>query len=109
MGTQFSEVYNAFLSKITDDMYMELTPQDTIADLQNLLIGAIPGFEFPRQSLSYSIAQETVMAYEVKENDFVISENENIRVIDKSAFSADLTYEEINILAILMMREWLQR
>jgi hypothetical protein len=27
--TPFSEVYNNFLSKITDDMYMELTPEDT--------------------------------------------------------------------------------
>jgi hypothetical protein len=33
MGTKFSEVYNAFLGKITDDMYMELTPQDTLTDL----------------------------------------------------------------------------
>ena len=27
--TPFSVVYDSFLSKITDDMYMELTPQDT--------------------------------------------------------------------------------
>jgi hypothetical protein len=33
MGTRFSEVYNRFLGKITDDMYMELTPLDTIRDL----------------------------------------------------------------------------
>lgn len=33
MGTLFASVYNAFLGKITDDMYMELTPQDTIRDL----------------------------------------------------------------------------
>ena len=25
-GTQFSAVYNRFLAKITDDMYVELTP-----------------------------------------------------------------------------------
>ena len=25
-GTQFSTIYNRFLEKITDDMYMELTP-----------------------------------------------------------------------------------
>ena len=48
MGTLFSSVYNVFLGKITDDMYMELTPQDTVADLQNLLINAISGFEFPK-------------------------------------------------------------
>nr|DAI51155.1 MAG TPA: hypothetical protein [Caudoviricetes sp.] len=46
--TDFSKVYNRFLGKITDDMYLELTPQDTLRDLQNLIIEAIPGFEFPR-------------------------------------------------------------
>ena len=29
MGTPFTDVYNRFLGKITDDMYVELTPQDT--------------------------------------------------------------------------------
>jgi hypothetical protein len=51
MGTLFTDIYNRFLGKITDDMYVELTPQDTIRDLRNLLINAIPGFEFPRQNL----------------------------------------------------------
>ena len=45
-GTLFSAVYNRFLGKITDDMYIELTPEDTIKDLQNILIDAIPfGFD----------------------------------------------------------------
>ena len=34
--TQFTTVYNRFLGKITDDMYLELTPEDTVRDLQNL-------------------------------------------------------------------------
>lgn len=34
MGTQFSAVYNHLLNnKITEDMYLELTPQDTLKDL----------------------------------------------------------------------------
>ena len=37
MGTPFTAVYNRFLGKITDDMYLELTPEDTIKDLRNLL------------------------------------------------------------------------
>ena len=53
--TLFASVYNRFLGKITDDMYMELTPKDTFKDLQNLLIDAIPGFEFPKKSLDYDI------------------------------------------------------
>jgi hypothetical protein len=48
MSTPFTSVYDRFFSKITDDMYLELTPEDTIKDLRNLLINAIPGFEFPR-------------------------------------------------------------
>jgi len=33
MATLFGSVYNRFLGKITDDLYMELTPEDTIKDL----------------------------------------------------------------------------
>ena len=51
--TPFSVVYDSFLSKITDDMYMELTPEDTEGILEELLISALPDFEFPRQSLDY--------------------------------------------------------
>ena len=87
---------------------MELTPQDTITDLQNLLKDAIPGFEFPRQELSYNISIEKINSNENTENYFVISEEDNILTVDKSAFNADLSYEEINILALLMMRGWLQ-
>ena len=92
MGTPFSEVYNRFLGKITDDMYMELTPQDTLRDMRNLLIDAIPGFEFPRVDLY----------------DYIIVDTENA-LEDLSCFVAELTSEEINILAILMMIGWTQR
>ena len=51
MGTKFATVYNRFLGQVTDDLYLELTPEDTIKDLQNLLVDAIPGFEFPRINL----------------------------------------------------------
>ena len=40
--TQFSTVYNRFLGKITDDMYMELTPEDTVKDL--ILTGSYEAF-----------------------------------------------------------------
>lgn len=93
MGTPFTQVYNRFLGKITDDMYMELTPEDTIRDLRNLLLDAIPGFEFPRQNLlDYTLDNITENALE-----------------ETSSFSADLSSEEINILAILMMISWTQR
>ena len=38
--------------QITDDMYMEWTEEDTKKDLLNILLDAIPGFEFPRFPLS---------------------------------------------------------
>ena len=93
MGTAFTEVYNRFLGKITDDMYMELTPEDTVRDLRNLLIDAIPGFEFPRKDLSkYTLDDTTGNVLE-----------------ETSSFDVELTSEEINILAILMMIGWTQR
>lgn len=104
MGTKFASVYNRFLGKITDDMYLELTPEDTMRDLQNLLIDAIPGFEFPRKVLDYTISVE-----ESTEGEFVIKSVEGISYSDNSAFEAELTSEEINILAILMMCSWVQR
>ena len=123
MGTQFTEVYNRFLGKITDDMYVELTPQDTIRDLRNLLIEAIPGFEFPRHNLyDYVIETEIKHEDEVLTTDFIIgmlwddlSDDDNNTdkppklVIENSKFAAVLTSEEINILAILMMVAWVQR
>ena len=102
-------------------MYVELTPQDTIRDLRNLLIDAIPGFEFPRHNLyDYEIKQEIKGENEVLTSDFIIgmvwdkmpedSENAAPRLaIEKSEFVAELTSEEINILAILMMCAWVQR
>lgn len=84
MGTSFQEIYDRFLGKITDDMYMEWTETDTIADLKNILMDAIPGFEFPRFPLY----------------DFDLKED---------SYNVDLTSEEINILALLMYNTWLQR
>ena len=96
MGTQFTSVYDRFLGKITDDMYMELTPLDTLKDLQNLLINAIPGFEFPRKKLDFTLGEFEVSAEELSYN-------------DTSVFTEELSSEEINIIAILMLEGWLQR
>ena len=65
-------------------MYMEWTEEDTKKDLLNILLDAIPGFEFPRFPLyDYDVNGET--------------------------FNCHLTSEEINILALLMYNTWLQR
>lgn len=120
--TNFTDIYNRFLGKITDDLYVELTPEDTVKDLRNLLINAIPGFEFPRCNLyDYEIEQEIKPEDEVQEDELIIGllwddtiEDDDfgkapLVVVEKSAFAADLNSEEINILAILMMIGWLQR
>lgn len=119
-GTPFSAIYNCFLGKITDDMYMELTPEDTIKDLQRLLIQAIPGFEFPRKNLdSYEIKVVQIKEDEVLPDDFIIGVIWNDLsdntvdvpdvIVEKSAFAEELTSEEINILALLMKQGWVQR
>lgn len=119
-GTPFSAIYNCFLGKITDDMYMELTPEDTIKDLQRLLIQAIPGFEFPRKNLdSYEIKVIQMKEDEVLPDDFIIGVIWNDLsdntvdvpdvIVEKSAFAEELTSEEINILALLMKQGWVQR
>ena len=117
MGTLFAAVYNRFLGKITDDMYMELTPSDTLRDLQNLLIEALPGFEFPRKNLmSYEFNVVKIAEEELLPDDFVLGTTwgemeapDATVIVDRSNFTAELTEEEINIIAILMMCAWVQR
>ena len=119
MRTLFASVYNRFLGKITDDMYLELTPEDTIKDMQNLIIDAIPGFEFPRVNLfDYVIELKEIREDELLPDDFVlgtvwgeIPDNAQVPkvLVDRSYFNTELSSEEINILALLMKQGWVQR
>ena len=93
--TPFSVVYDSFLSKITDDMYMELTPQDTDKILQELLISALPKFEFPRQSLEYEDKEIEGEFDEIGEP------------FTTQCFVNKLTQQEVNIIATYMIVEWL--
>lgn len=116
--TQFSAVYNRFLGQITDDLYLELIPEDTLKDLQNLLLNSIPGFEFPRKNLyDYTIEVREIGEADLTPDDFVLgtvwedldesSLLETPKVlVDKSHFNIELTPEEINILALLMKQGW---
>lgn len=111
--TPFAAVYNCFLGKITDDMYMELTPEDTVKDLQTLLIHAIPGFEFPRKVLDdfiVNIVEKPIQ--NLNSMDFVIgyADLEKTKaLVEQSYFESKLSNEEINILALLMLQGWVQR
>ena len=118
--TLFSSVYNRFLGQVTDDLYLALTPEDTLRDLQNLLLNAIPGFEFPRQNLyDYTLNLIEKPENDVTPDEFIlgtvwsdldgeVSETPKV-LVDNSHFNVELTTEEINILALLMKQGWVQR
>ena len=103
-NTPFSYIYESFLSKITDDLYMELNEKDTESMLEELLISAIQKFEFPRVNLqnyelSYIESQETYQGVE--------SNNEEVPafIYGGGYFEEELNIEEINILATYMIVE----
>lgn len=103
--TPFSCIYDSFLSKITDDMYMEFNELDTFQLLEPLLEAAVQKFEFPRIPLDYEI-QETV------DEDYYIgieSDYEEVPaiIISEGYFLNSLTREEINIISTYMIVEWL--
>lgn len=104
--TPFSIVYDSFLSKITDDMYMELTELDTFRMLQELLISALPKFEFPRKDLTDY--EESYIEDQGVYNG-VESNKKNVKSFYHAGghFNAVLTAEEVNIISTYMVVEWL--
>jgi hypothetical protein len=64
-----------------------------------LLISSIPGFEFPRKNINNYILDTAAPVSDTNTIDLL--ENDN------SCFLVDLSYEEINILALLMLCAWL--
>lgn len=79
--TPYQDVYDAFLSKILDDEWVNWTEEEMTQDLRKLLEGAISFFKFPRVSL--------------ERND--------------TGFINTLGSEEIEILASYMKVGWLNR
>lgn len=104
--TPFSFVYESFLSKITDDMYMELTELDTFRMLEELLNAAMHKFEFPRFDITdYSETEiDSVETYCGVENNNI--EGPAI-IYCEGQYNSALTSEEINILSTYMIVEWL--
>ena len=80
--TTFETIFSTFLSKITDDMYMELTPEETIALQVELFENSLHWFEFPRVDI-----------YDYN--------------VDLEEYNIDLSREEDNIIATYMIVEWL--
>lgn len=81
--TSFKEMYDFFLAGITDDMFMELTKEDTEEMLQEILLAALPNFEFPRW-----------------ENPFDLD-------LENHKFTTQLTIEEKMIIRQYMISEWI--
>lgn len=104
--TPFTIVYDSFLSKVTDDMFLELTELDTHRMLEELLMSAIHKFEFPRVNL-FDYDEE----YAMDEGEYTGVESEGLTVpaliYDGGRFNVNLTAEEINILSTYMIVEWL--
>lgn len=104
--TSFLTIYDAFFSKVTDDMYMELTEEDTYEMLQDLLVNTLPRFEFPRFDLfDYELGAWSDMGM------YCGVESNNIEVPATGwvggTFNIELTSEEINIIALNMVIGWL--
>lgn len=104
--TPFSIIYDSFLSKITDDMYMEFTELDTFRLLEELLDSAIHKFEFPRFDIT---DYEGNYIDDIGTYEGVESNNEEVPAIIYGGghFNVALTPEEINILSTYMIVEWL--
>lgn len=105
-NTPFSQIYDCFLTKITDDMYMEFTELETFRMLEDLLVAAIPKFEFPRVDIfNYEIENyDDVVKYCGVESDY---QNVDAHLYAEGHFNVALNLEEINILAVYMIVEWL--
>lgn len=95
MGTPFSVIFSAFLSKVTDDMYGETwTEIDLKKDLENIMIAALPGFKYPKFPISRYVRAEVIPEFETAIDGY---------------FEAELTDEEVEIIAKLMIIEWMVR
>lgn len=82
MNTLFTTIYDTFFSKITDDMYMELSEDDTKKIIVDIFENSLHWFEFPRVNIyDYNLEFEE--------------------------YNIELTKEEINIIATYMIVEWI--
>lgn len=104
MNTPFSYIYDSFLSKITDDMYMELNELDTYRMLEELLMSAVHKFEFPRFDITdFEMAYvDDVGTYSGVESEYMEAP---VIIYGGGHFNVALTHEEINILSTYMIVE----
>lgn len=104
--TSFITIYDSFFARVTDDMYLEFTEEDTLEMLQDILLNALPRFEFPRFDIfDYELGTwQGLGTYQGVE-----SNNIEVPITGwvGGTFNYTLTDEEINIIALNMVIEWL--
>lgn len=93
--TTFYELYVRFLGKITDDLFLELTPEETLDMLSDILISSLPSFDFPR--------------FNIYDYDLNYEENIDDEFIVHGKFNNTLTEEEKDIIINIMLKEWYVR
>ena len=99
MGTSFFKIYCRFLDKITDEMYMELSMEDTLEIIESIFMDAITNFNFPQFRIN-KFDKDAITSDAVDEEG---------NPIVTGAFEDTLTNEEEDIIAELMLSEWLKR
>ena len=106
--TSFITIYDSFWGRVTDDMFLEFTEEDTLEMLQTLLLNALPRFEFPRFDIfDYELGTWQDLGF----YQGIESDDKEVPVTGwvGGAFNSRLTDEEINILALNMVIEWLSQ
>ena len=97
-GTSFFKIYCRFLEKITDDMYLELTFDETVKILDSLFFDSLSEFTYPRFHINdYDVEAETEAV------------DKDGQPILKGAFKEVLTNEEQDIIAEIMLLNWIRR
>lgn len=84
MTTPYEVVFDSFLSKIDDDLYANLMPDDAEEDFLKLLNSAVVHFTFPKVNI-------------------------NDRDDNFQQFNVELSIYEIEIISTLMKLEWVKR
>ncbi len=90
--TLFSTVYEFFLGKITDDMYVSLGQEDAYADMEQMLLEGVNKFSFPKINL--------------RNYDLSYADDYNL---SKGKFNVVLGIGELDILTDYMVISWVKR
>ena len=104
--TSFTTIYDSFLDRVTSTLYMEMTELDLTRQLQSILLNGLSFFEFPRFDI-YDYIEGTYEDLGIYCG--IESEYQEVPATGwvGGSFNADLTLDEINILSLNMVVEWL--